>query len=54
MSEQELEEKTSFDGKTVKVIGPSYEQGKPEKAANWREKLKSREDMLHYLKVGVR
>ena len=54
MSEQQLEEKTSFDGKKVKVIGPTYEKGKPECAANWREKLKSREDILAYLKVMVR
>jgi len=51
---QQLEEKTSFDGKKVEVLGPTYEEGKPEKAANWREKLKSREDILAYLKVGVR
>jgi hypothetical protein len=53
MSEQ-LEEKTTFDGKKVMVIGPAYEEGKPEKSDNWREKLKSREDMLAYLKAGVR
>ena len=54
MTDQQLEEKTSFDGKKVKVLGPTYEEGKPEKAGNWREKLKSREEMLAYLKVGVR
>ena len=53
MSDQ-LEEKTSFDGKKVMVIGPGYEKGKPEKSGNWREKFKSREDMLAYLKAGVR
>ena len=51
---QQLEEKISFDGKKVEVLGPTYEEGKPEKVANWREKLKSREDILAYLKVGVR
>lgn len=54
MSEQQLEEKTSFDGKKVLVIGPTYEKGKPESAGNWREKLTCREDMLAYLKVMVR
>jgi hypothetical protein len=54
MTEQQLEEKTSFDGSTVKVLGETYEQGKPEKPENWREKLKNREDMIAYLKVGVR
>ncbi len=53
MSEK-LEEKTSFDGKKVKVIGPNYEAGKPEEPINWRQKLKKREDMLAYLQVGVR
>lgn len=56
MSEQILEEKVSFDGKRVKVLGPCYEEGKPDQAAhaNWRDKLLSREDMLAYLKTGVR
>ena len=54
MSDQELEEKTSFDGKKVKVLGPTYDPGMPEKVGDWREKLKSREEMLAYLKVGVR
>ncbi len=54
MSDQQLEEKTSFDGKKVKVLGPTYEPGKPEEAENWRVKLKDRDEMLAYLKVGVR
>jgi hypothetical protein len=54
MTEQQLDEKTSFDGSTVKVLGETYEKGKPEKPENWREKLKDREDMIAYLKVGVR
>lgn len=53
MAEQ-LEEKLSFDGKKIKVVGPAYQEGKPDKAGNWREKIKSRDDMLAYLKVGVR
>ncbi|MBN2439128.1 MAG: hypothetical protein JXL20_11090 [Deltaproteobacteria bacterium] len=52
--QQQLEEKTSFDGSKVKVLGETYEQGKPEKPENWREKLKNREDMIAYLKAGVR
>lgn len=54
MTEQQLEEKASFDGKKVKVIGPTYEEGKPEGAYDWRKKLQSREEMLKYLNVGVR
>jgi hypothetical protein len=51
---QQLEEKTSFDGSKVQVLGETYEEGKPEKPENWREKLKTREDMMAYLKTGVR
>jgi hypothetical protein len=54
VSDQKLEEKTSFDGKKVKVLGTTYDPGIPDKIANWRDKLKSREEMLAYLKVGVR
>ncbi|MBI4633189.1 MAG: hypothetical protein HY742_04800 [Deltaproteobacteria bacterium] len=54
MSEYTMEEKNSFDGKKVKVLGPSYEEGKPDKPENWRKKLRNREEMLAYLKTGVR
>jgi hypothetical protein len=54
VSEYTMEEKSSFDGKKVKVLGPSYEEGKPDKPANWRKKLRSREEMLAYLKAGER
>jgi hypothetical protein len=54
MIEQQLEEKASFDGKKVKVIGATYEEGKPEAPYDWRKKLQSREEMLKYLNVGVR
>ena len=39
MSEYTYEEKESFDGKKVKVLGPTYEEGKPEGKADWEEKL---------------
>jgi len=54
MNEQQLEEKASFDGKKVKVIGATYEEGKPEAPYDWRKKLQSRDEMLKYLNVGVR
>ena len=54
MSEYKLEEKTSFDGKKVKVLGPTFEEGKPEGAGIWRKKLRNREEMLAYLKTGER
>ena len=40
---------------TQKLIGEeTYEPGKPSGAANWRTKLKSREEMLKYLQSGER
>ena len=51
---QQLEEKTSFDGSKVQGVGRDLRRGKPEKPENWREKLKTREDMLAYSKTGVR
>ncbi len=53
MSEK-LEDKVSFDGKKVKVLGPDYEPGKPDKKFDWRAELRNRQEMLAYLKVGVR
>jgi hypothetical protein len=54
VSEYPLDEKTSFDGKKVKVLGATFEEGKPEGSINWRQKLRSREEMLAYLKTGER
>ena len=54
MSDDKLEEKVSFDGKKVKVLGPTYEEGKPETAINWRQKMRNRDEMLAYLKTGER
>ena len=52
--EYQYEEKTSFDGKKVKVLGPTFEKGQPDKAENWRGKLRNREEKLSYLKTGER
>lgn len=49
-----LEEKKSFSGETVKVIGPDYEAGTPQKAHVWRGKIRGREEMLKYLQSGER
>ena len=54
MSEYLMEEKVSFDGKKVKVLGPTFEEGKRETPIHWRQKLRSREEMLAYLKTGER
>jgi len=51
---EKLEEKVSFSGKKVKVLGPTFEKGTPDSPYHWRKKLKTREDMLHYLRTGER
>ncbi len=48
------EMKENFEGKTVKVLGATYEAGKPERQDNWRSKLNSRDDMVNYLRSAVR
>jgi hypothetical protein len=54
VSDDKLEEKVSFDGKKVKVLGPTFDEGKPEAAINWRQKMRTRDEMLAYLKTGER
>jgi len=54
MSNYQTEEKVSFDGRKVKVLGPTYEEGRPDVSLNWRKKFRSREEMLAYLKTGER
>jgi hypothetical protein len=51
---EELEEKASCDGKKVKVLGSTCEDGRPESPFQWRRTLRSREEMLEYLKTGER
>src|SRR5512139_1493074 len=50
----QMEEKVTFDGKKVKVLGPTFEEGKPETPISWRQKMRNREEMLAYLKTGER
>jgi hypothetical protein len=49
-----LEEKTLFSGEKVKVVGPEYEEGIPEQAHRWRQKIQGRQEMLKYLQNGER
>ena len=51
---EELEEKIGFDGKKVKVLGPTFDDGKPETPISWRQKMRNRDEMLAYLKTGER
>jgi len=54
MGEYVYEEKESFDGKKVKVLGPTYEEGKPEGKNDWEAELGSPADRLNYLKAALR
>ena len=49
-----LEEKKSFTGETVEVVGPDYEAGTPQKPHTWRGKIRGRAEMLKYLSSGER
>lgn len=50
----ETTKKQSWTGKEVEVLGETYEPGKPQTRDDWRGKLKSRDEMLKYLKTGER
>ncbi|HVN24251.1 MAG TPA: hypothetical protein VMT71_09790 [Syntrophorhabdales bacterium] len=54
MGEYQYEEKESFDGKKVKVLGATYEPGKPDTKGDWEQKLESQQDRLNYLKTALR
>ncbi len=54
MSDYKYEEKEDFAGRKVKVLGPTYEEGKPEDRGDWRSKLGSREDALRYIRTAMR
>jgi len=54
MVDYQYDEKEGFDGKKVKVLGATFEEGKPEGQQNWRAKLASREEKLGYLKTALR
>lgn len=50
------EVKRNFKGDDVEVIGPCFDEGKPEgeEAGKWRHKLESRDDILSYITNGER
>ncbi|RJO65397.1 MAG: hypothetical protein C4523_16185 [Myxococcales bacterium] len=48
------EKRKRFDGEEVEILGPTYEQGVPEAAGNWREKNRDRKEMLRYLQTSLR
>lgn len=53
MSETKLKKKNS-DGEEVEILGPTYEEGKPEGASKWQSRMRDRKEMLAYLRTGER
>ena len=54
MSEYSYDEKERFDGTTVKVLGPTYEAGRPEGSCDWKAPLDTREKSMDYLRTALR
>lgn len=54
MADYVYEEKEDFEGKKVKVLGPTYDPGKPERSADWKEKLQTSDDRMNYLRTALR
>jgi hypothetical protein len=54
MADYKYEEKEDFAGKKVKVLGTTYEEGKPEEKGDWRVKLGTRNEVLNYIKTAQR
>ena len=52
--EYQYEEKENFEGKKIKVVGPTYDKGKPEAISDWRLKLVTKEDKIGYLRAALR
>jgi len=48
------EKKKDFSGNDVELLGPSYEEGTPTEKGDWRQKMKDRDNMIQYLKTGLR
>ncbi|RME19789.1 MAG: hypothetical protein D6806_17670 [Deltaproteobacteria bacterium] len=53
MAEKKIK-KEKWDGSEVEILGETYEEGLPEGALNWRSKFQDRDQMLKYLKTGLR
>ncbi|TET17401.1 MAG: hypothetical protein E3J75_02690 [Dehalococcoidia bacterium] len=54
--EYKIEEKSAPGRDKVKVLGATYDEGKPEgeELGKWRQKLRDREEKLKYLQTGER
>lgn len=49
-----MEEKELFNGQKVKVLGATFEPGKPLEPLRWRHKEQTREEMLKFLESSQR
>jgi hypothetical protein len=56
MAEKNIEEKKAPGREKVKVLGETYEEGKPqgEEMGRWRQKLASRQEKINYLQNAER
>ncbi len=54
MIDYQYDEKEVFNGEKVKVLGATFEEGKPEGRQDWRTKLATREEKLGYIKTALR
>lgn len=54
--EYKIEEKSAPGRDKIKVLGATYDEGKPEgeELGKWRQKLRDREEKLKYLQTGER
>ncbi|MBN2467196.1 MAG: acetyl-CoA decarbonylase/synthase complex subunit delta [Deltaproteobacteria bacterium] len=49
-----FEAKKDFSGNEVRVVGAGYEAGKPAEKVDWRRNFKNKDEMVQYLKTGLR
>jgi len=54
MSDYVYEAKENHEGKKVIVLGPTFDEGKPDTMVDWRAKLTTREDAVDYLRTAFR
>lgn len=54
MDDYVYEVKENYEGKKVKVLGPTYEEGRPDSKIDWKAKLATRDEKVDYLKTALR
>ncbi|MDD3845375.1 MAG: hypothetical protein PHC90_03340 [Syntrophorhabdaceae bacterium] len=48
------DEKEDNAGRKVRVLGATFEEGKPDGRGDWREKLATRDERLGYIRSAMR